>query len=137
LGDAPGPVIASLAEYGAHIGIAFQAVDDVLGIWGDPSVTGKPVGSDLLQRKRTLPVTIALAAGGPRATELVELLDGPLDGSDLARATELLASGRRQALTIAEAHVDNALAILGALDLAPGPSAELVELARFVSARDR
>jgi len=137
LGDGSDAVIAGLAEYGAHIGIAFQAVDDVLGIWGDPSVTGKPVGSDLLQRKRTLPVTIALASEGPRAAELAELLDGPLDGPDLARATELLAPGRRQALTIAEAHVENALGILSVLDLAPAPTAELVELARFVSARDR
>lgn len=137
LAEAPDPVISGLAAYGAHIGIAFQAIDDVLGIWGDPSVTGKPVGSDLLQRKRTLPITVALEAGGPRASELAELLEGPLDAMDLVRATELLECGRRQSITIAEAHVENALAILGALDLAPGPSAELVELARFVSARDR
>ncbi len=137
LAEAPGPVVTALAEYGAHIGIAFQAVDDVLGIWGDPSVTGKPVGSDLLQRKRTLPVAIALAAGDGRADELAELLDGPLDGADLARATELLASGRRQALTIAEAHTENALAALASVDLAPGPATDLEELARFVSERDR
>jgi geranylgeranyl diphosphate synthase type I len=137
LGEAPAPAVTALAEYGAHIGIAFQAVDDVLGIWGDPSVTGKPVGSDLLQRKRTLPVAVALAAGDSRAAELAELLDGRLEGPDLARATELLASGRRQALTIAEAHVENALAALESADLAPEPAAELVELARFVSERDR
>ncbi len=137
LAEAPDPVITGLAAYGAHIGIAFQAVDDVLGIWGDPSVTGKPVGSDLLARKRTLPVTVALEAGGPRAAELAELLDGPLDALDLARATVLLECGRRRSLTIAEAHVENALAILEELELAPGPRAELVELARFVSRRDR
>ena len=137
LAEAPAPVVTALAEYGAHVGIAFQAVDDVLGIWGDPSVTGKPVGSDLLQRKRTLPVVIALAAEDGRSRELAELLDGPLDAADLARATELLASGRRQALTIAEAHTENALAALESVDLARGPAADLVELARFVSERDR
>lgn len=136
LGEAPDATVCALAEFGAHVGIAFQAVDDVLGIWGDPSVTGKPVGSDLLARKRTLPVTIALAEGG-RAEELAQLLDGPLEPADLARATELLETGRRQALTIAEAHVENALACLASVDLAPGPAAELVELAHFVSQRDR
>lgn len=137
LGEAPDAAVTALAEFGAHVGIAFQAVDDVLGIWGDPSVTGKPVGSDLLQRKRTLPVTIVLGEGGRRAAELAELLDGPLDPDDLARATELLEAGRRQALTIAEAHTENALASLASVELVPGPAAELVELARFVSARDR
>jgi len=137
LGEAPDATVAALAEFGAHVGIAFQAVDDVLGIWGDPSVTGKPVGSDLLQRKRTLPVTVALAAGDRRAAELAELLDGPLGPSELARATELLESGRRQALTVAEAHVENALASLASVELAAGPAAELAELARFVSERDR
>ncbi len=137
LGEAPDVTVAALAEFGAHVGIAFQAVDDVLGIWGDPSVTGKPVGSDLLQRKRTLPVTVVLAAGGRRAEELAELLDGPLGPAELARATELLESGRRQALTVAEAHVENALASLASVELAPGPAAELAELAHFVSERDR
>jgi geranylgeranyl diphosphate synthase type I len=137
LGEAPDPTVAALAQFGAHVGIAFQAVDDVLGIWGDPSVTGKPVGSDLLQRKRTLPVTVVLSAGDRRAAELAELLDGPLGPADVARATELLEPGRRQALIVAEAHVENAMAALASVDLRPEPAAELVELARFVSERDR
>lgn len=137
LGEAPDAAVAALAEFGAHVGIAFQAVDDVLGIWGDPAVTGKPVGSDLLQRKRTLPVTVVLAAADERADELVALLDGPLDPAELARATALLESGRRQALTIAEAHVENAMASLASVELSAGPAAELVELARFVLERDR
>ncbi len=47
-------------RYGNAFGHAFQARDDYLGIWGDPTVTGKPVGSDLLRRKKTLPVVFAL-----------------------------------------------------------------------------
>ena len=137
LGEASDATVAALASFGAHVGIAFQAVDDVLGIWGDPSVTGKPVGSDLMARKRTLPVTMVLAAGGGRADELQELLDGPLEPGDLVRATELLESGRRQALTVAEAHVENALECLESVELAAEPAAELVELAHFVSERDR
>lgn len=51
---------AALREYGRHVGLAFQMVDDVLGIWGDPAVTGKPVGDDLASRKMTYPVILAL-----------------------------------------------------------------------------
>src|SRR5439155_14543220 len=43
LAGAPPAVVSALGTFGAHLGIAFQLIDDVLGIWGDPSVTGKPV----------------------------------------------------------------------------------------------
>ncbi|GAA0270511.1 family 2 encapsulin nanocompartment cargo protein polyprenyl transferase [Streptomyces polychromogenes] len=52
---------ARLAAFGEHLGLAFQIVDDVLGIWGDPLVTGKPAGSDLTARKKSYPVAVALA----------------------------------------------------------------------------
>ncbi len=47
LTGAPAPVIRALALAGRHLGRVFQAVDDLLGIWGDPSITGKPVFNDL------------------------------------------------------------------------------------------
>jgi len=60
LAGGPEATIAALREYGRHVGLAFQMVDDVLGIWGDPAVTGKPVGDDLSARKMTYPVIVAL-----------------------------------------------------------------------------
>jgi geranylgeranyl diphosphate synthase type I len=48
-------------DFGRHLGLAFQYVDDILGIWGDPSTTGKPVGSDIAARKKSLPVSFALS----------------------------------------------------------------------------
>ena len=53
--------IGHLNDYGLHLGLAFQAVDDILGIWGQTATTGKPVWSDLRQQKKTLPITAALA----------------------------------------------------------------------------
>ncbi len=47
-------------ELGEELGLAFQIKDDLLGIWGDPGKTGKPVGSDLLRKKRSFPVCYAL-----------------------------------------------------------------------------
>lgn len=49
-----------LAEYGRHLGLAFQVHDDWLGIWGDPAVTGKSAASDLEARKKSLPVVFGL-----------------------------------------------------------------------------
>jgi geranylgeranyl diphosphate synthase type I len=61
LGGAPPATVAALDRAGRHMGIAFQLVDDVLGIWGDPAVTGKPVHGDLRERKKTFPVLTALS----------------------------------------------------------------------------
>src|SRR5580693_7897321 len=63
-----------LAGFGAHIGQSFQLTDDLLGIWGAPEVTGKPVQSDLRARKKSLPVVAALNSGTPESAELAELL---------------------------------------------------------------
>jgi geranylgeranyl diphosphate synthase type I len=50
-----------LARFGRAFGLAFQARDDHLGVWGDAGVTGKPVGSDIERGKRSLPVVLALS----------------------------------------------------------------------------
>lgn len=65
-----GEIWPCYADYGEAFGRAFQARDDYLGIWGDPAVTGKPVGSDLLRKKKTLPVVFAMteAEGAERRT---------------------------------------------------------------------
>lgn len=66
LGAADGGRVEALAQFGRQFGLAFQCRDDYLGMWGDPARTGKPVGSDLIQGKRSLPVVEALAAAPPR-----------------------------------------------------------------------
>ena len=80
LAGAPDATVGALRDYGRHLGLAFQAVDDLLGIWGDPGQTGKPAGSDLRQRKKSMPIVSALAAGGSEADELRTLILGPADG---------------------------------------------------------
>ena len=47
-------------EYGLNLGLAFQIRDDILGIWGDPQVTGKSAATDILSRKKSLPVLFGL-----------------------------------------------------------------------------
>ncbi|MGI5498881.1 polyprenyl synthetase family protein [Lentzea sp. CA-135723] len=73
LAGAPDDVVACLRAYGHDIGVAFQLRDDLIGVFGDPSVTGKPVGEDLREGKRTPLMSIALsrAQGKPAAQRLL------------------------------------------------------------------
>jgi geranylgeranyl diphosphate synthase type I len=52
--------ITAFSDFGLNLGLAFQAEDDLLGIWGDPKVTGKPTGSDLIKKKKSLPICFGL-----------------------------------------------------------------------------
>ena len=78
--------IAALRDFGLPLGIAFQLRDDLLGVFGDPAVTGKPAGDDLREGKRTVLVTLArqkLPASAARVFD--ELLgDRTLDGEQIA-----------------------------------------------------
>ena len=74
LAGAPPTTVQALRDFGRHLGVAFQAVDDLLGIWGDPATTGKPIGNDIRQRKKSMPLVAALAAGDDEARELESIL---------------------------------------------------------------
>jgi geranylgeranyl diphosphate synthase type I len=139
LAGASDAVVAALTDFGEHLGVGFQIVDDLLGIWGEPEQTGKPVGSDLGSHKKTLPVAAALARPGGPGAELARLLAGELTTQDVARATRLIeASGARdEAIVMADEHFEAALGALDGVELEPGPAAELAEIARYVVERDR
>ncbi|MBL7497256.1 polyprenyl synthetase family protein [Frankia sp. CNm7] len=140
LADAPKEVVDGLAEFGSRLGTAFQLIDDLLGIWGDPAVTGKPVLSDLQSRKKSVPVVVALEAGGPDADELREFLvsEGDRPVEDLERVAALIerAGGRDWTTDEADRQLKTAGAVLRSLSLPPLAEAELLALARFVTERD-
>ena len=121
LTDAPADLVKGLRRIGHHLGLGFQVVDDALGIWGDPAVTGKPAHSDLIRRKKTLPILAALASGTPEGGELATLLaaDGDLDGVTIARCAALVdqAGGRARAHQQAKWHHCQALQALAVLRL--------------------
>jgi len=68
---APPEVFAVLSDYGLALGEAFQLRDDVLGVFGDPSRTGKPAGDDLLDGKRTLLVALAMSQASAAQAQLL------------------------------------------------------------------
>lgn len=94
LGGADAQTQALLADYGSLVGRAFQFRDDLLGIFGDESVTGKPAGDDLREGKRTVLVAHALALGTrAQAEELDAMLGNPeLDAAAIDRARGIITS---------------------------------------------
>jgi geranylgeranyl diphosphate synthase type I len=77
-------VFAALTGYGLALGEAFQLRDDVLGIFGDPSITGKPAGDDLREGKRTLLVALAVAGA---TTPQADMLRSRFGQGDMTDAT--------------------------------------------------
>jgi len=132
--------IDRLRAFGAHLGIAFQHADDLLGIWGNPAVTGKPNHSDLRSRKKTLPVVAALISGTPAGRELAALYDArrPLSDTEVALAADLVdrAGGRAFSRRQAELHAAQAIRELAGAEPAERAAAELGALAYLVTHRD-
>ena len=92
LADAPQDVLASYTAYGMPLGEAFQLRDDILGVFGDPSVTGKPAGDDLREGKRTVLVAMALENSSEAQADLVrrKLGDPLLDDTGVDQMRTLL-----------------------------------------------
>jgi geranylgeranyl diphosphate synthase type I len=131
-------VIAELQRLGGHLGLLFQIVDDLLGVFGNPEVTGKPVGSDLARRKKTLPILAALTSSSVAGKELADLLRLPtLSDRDLSHAADLVkrAGGSTRAeQEYAQQHQQARLA-LARLDLPDDIDRRLRELLEFLTSR--
>lgn len=143
LAGADDTIIEEMADFGAHLGVAFQAVDDLLGIWGDPERTGKPAGADLRERKKSVPVVIALNSDTPVAEELADLYARPdwdAGSVDAARALVEAGGGREHTQALARAHYDLAVSALDSLSSSEEVVGEVAEqmrsLAEFIVGRD-
>lgn len=78
---------AHYADFGLNTGIAFQIRDDILGIWGDPDITGKSAATDIISRKKSLPVLYGLA----QSDELTQVYHRDTFGiEDVAESVRLL-----------------------------------------------
>jgi geranylgeranyl diphosphate synthase type I len=106
----------SYRQFGWNLGLAFQMVDDLLGIWGDPAVTGKSAADDIRSRKMTLPVIFALRQGQSGA-RLAALYHQPILGDeDIAQAVAILdeAHARAYVQQLAAQYEARAMAALDA-----------------------
>ncbi len=125
-----------LRTFGRHLGLAFQMRDDVLGVWGDPVITGKPVGADVARRKKSLPILHGLE----HSAELRALLaQERLSAADVCHATELLqeTGSRAYAEQLTQEHHVQALAALEEAHLEEPAAEALHELAQTLLSRER
>jgi len=128
----------AMGRCGRLLGLAFQARDDMLGVWGQEERTGKPA-ADIRRRKKGLPVAYALARGGRAAETVARAYASPAIGdAEVARVLQALeeAGARDYCLALAREKKAEALSLLAGLDLAPGPRRELEELADFLLERE-
>jgi geranylgeranyl diphosphate synthase type I len=137
LGGASADTVSAMSQTGRDLGIAFQATDDMLGIWGDPSMTGKPVLSDLRRRKKTLPVVAALAGQATERHALVALLDAQPADDDLLRIAGLIgdAEGRTTAARQANFHLNRAMETIRRVAVNQAAANDLIDLSRYIIRR--
>jgi geranylgeranyl diphosphate synthase, type I len=101
LGGGDDELYFALGAYGSPLGRAFQFRDDLLGVFGDPKVTGKPAGDDLREGKRTVLVAHAYAHAGDSGQKLLlqRLGDSALDETGISELQQVIVeSGAREAV---------------------------------------
>ena len=131
-------MLAALDCYGRHLGEAFAIRDDILGVWGDPRRTGKPVGDDLLSGK---PTVLLAEATAMLPDHVVARYLGPgaaMSAEDVAALQQLMldAGVRERSEQRIAAEVTRASAALDAADLDPRAVTELRALARTIAWRE-
>ncbi len=131
----------ALQDYGFHLGIAFQATDDLLDLNGDVGRTGKELFADLREGKMTFPVIVALEREPRLRTLIEEILELPLDRPlSRAAASEVVQTLQRtravdDCLDLARSHAERAIASLEQLPAGEARSA-LTTVALAIVDRD-
>ena len=132
---------AAFGACGRRLGLAFQARDDLLGIWGDPAHTGKPVGADIRRKKKSLPIVhlFQQASGAQRAWLASAYAADEVAGADVERVLDMLADVGAQELAQQTAAGQAAAAVdaLDGLPLASGARGQIEALADYFITRDK
>lgn len=138
--EASAGVRARLGTYGREVGEAFALRDDLLGVWGDPEVTGKPAGDDLLSGKPTVIISLAQQrVGGAVRAVLDRVGTAALTADDVRVLQDALAERGvvRAVEAMISAHLDTALAALESDALDPEGVAGLTQMAHQIAWRAR
>lgn len=134
LGGADEPTLQAYRSFGHYLGLAFQAQDDLLGIWGDEALMGKSAASDLVEGKNSLPVLVGLGKKGKFAERWKQ---GPIRPEEVEEVARLLASESAYEYTIeaSKQMTDLALGSLRAADPQGAAGAALFELTEKLLSR--
>jgi geranylgeranyl diphosphate synthase type I len=134
LGTGDEVTVEHLAHFGRNLGIVYQIRDDILGIWGEEEATGKSPASDILSKKKTLPVILGLERMG-RGGELFQIYrKESLEPQDIPRVVEILdqLGVREEADEMAKRYHAEALSQLKVSRLAPHARGGLEEMASLI-----
>jgi octaprenyl-diphosphate synthase len=117
-------LVDAMKSFGSHLGVAFQIADDVLDLVGNESVAGKSLGTDVQQKKLTLPIIYLLQMNNAASDEARDILEAP-DVQGLSRLRQLLENTNsiRYAQSQAERHIQLSRELLKRL-----PESEAVEI---------
>jgi geranylgeranyl diphosphate synthase type I len=141
LGGAHHSELKSLSNFGIPLGLAFQLRDDILGVFGDPEVTGKPAGDDLREGKRTVLIGLTLEALPPSVARIFEelLVSGELDSEQIEFMRNAIVDSGALAKTEAliEEYSDRAIEALSELEISEQGRKELANLTQAVINRSK
>jgi geranylgeranyl diphosphate synthase type I len=133
-------VVEAFGRCGRSLGIAFQAHDDVLGVWGDEERTGKAQASDVRRRKKSLPVLYAVAqADTEQRSRLADIYsETELLEDDVNWVLELMydVGAQSHCAGVAQQHRDAALRELDSAGVSAGGASEIRQAVDFLLARD-
>lgn len=127
------------SAYGIPVGEAFQLRDDLLGVYGDPEVTGKPAGDDLREGKRTVLIALTLEHGAQAEVAAVERLLGDplLDAAGVQTLREAIedSGSRRRVEALIAVRLEEGVAALARGHMEPDAATALTELAEMSALR--
>ncbi len=133
--------VSAFRECGSALGYLFQIRDDVLGVWGDEAVTGKPVGADIRRKKNSYPIVYTMETASQRDRDiLARIYDKPeLDAADVAQVLTVMENVGVQRRARAETGIwaDRAMNALSAVDLRPEARRDFEEFTHFLMTRNR
>ena len=126
---------------GRKLGLAFQVRDDLLGIWGDPAATGKPVGSDIKRKKKSMPIVHLFQRANDAQREWLRTAYAAEEvaGDDIERVLDLLAELDSEAV-VQQTAVDQASGAMDALrglQLPPEARESIQAMADYFVTRDK
>ncbi len=140
LGTDDAQKIKRLSEFGRNLGMAFQIQDDVLGIWGENSKTGKSTASDITKKKKTLPVIYAMRKAGPEKREtLISIYKQEAIAPEyIPRVMNLLdeAGARQYSADAARRYSNMAMEELAKAGVPTSFKDDFISLADFVTGRE-
>ncbi len=134
---APASLAMDLAGFGAHLGLAYQLTDDLLGMSSASEVTGKAIGADLRAKKKSVPVVAALTSGTNAGRELGQLLrkPEPLTDDEVLHSIALVeaAGGKQRTEEMAASQLASALSCLKDAGLPEDVRSEFAAIAEFIT----